>query len=72
MMGEGGEGKDVRIFRVVNAHSGRALDEFRTEQAAEVRAVRELDRVGRGTFRIEARDPSGGPWRLVRDIGGES
>jgi hypothetical protein len=33
--------------------------------------VRELDRVGRGTFRIESRDSTGGPWRLVRDIGGD-
>lgn len=66
------ERQGVRVFRVVNAHSGRALDEFPTEHAAEVRAVRELDRVGKGTFRIESRDSPGGPWRLVRDIGGDS
>jgi hypothetical protein len=67
-----GEREGVRVFRVVNAHSGRALDEFQTEKAAEVRAVRELDRVGKGTFRIEARDSSGGPWELVRDIGADA
>jgi hypothetical protein len=67
-----GEREGVLVFRVVNAHSGRALDEFPTEHAAEVRAARELDRVGKGTFRIESRDPTGGPWRLVRDIGGDS
>jgi hypothetical protein len=66
------EREGIRVFRVVNAHSGRALDEFPTEHAAEVRAVRELDRVGKGTFRIESRDSTGGPWRLVRDIGGDS
>jgi hypothetical protein len=67
-----GEREGVRVFRVVNAHSGRALDEFPTEHAAEVRAVRELERVGKGTFRIESRDSTGGPWRLVRDIGRDS
>ena len=67
-----GDREAVRVFRVVNAHSGRALDEFPTEYAAEVRAVRELERVGKGTFRIESRDSTGGPWRLVRDIGGDS
>jgi hypothetical protein len=67
-----GESAGVRVFRVVNAHSGRTLDEFQTEQAAEVRAMRELERVGRGTFRIEARDPAGGPWKLVRDISSDS
>jgi hypothetical protein len=64
-----GEREGVRVFRVVNAHSGRALDEFPTEHAAEVRAERELERVGKGTFRIEARDSSGGRWTLVRNVG---
>jgi hypothetical protein len=67
-----GERDGVRVFRVVNAHSGRALEEFQTEREAEVRAARELDRVGTGTFRIEARDSSGGRWKLVRDIGGRT
>jgi hypothetical protein len=66
-----GDGDGARVYRVVNAHSGRALEEFQTEREAEVRAARELDRVGKGTFRIESRDASGGHWKLVRDVGGQ-
>jgi hypothetical protein len=63
------ERNEGTVFRVVNAHSGRALDEFLTERAAEERAVRELGRVGTGRFRIERRDAPGEAWQHVRDVG---
>ena len=59
------------LFRVVNIQSGRALDEFDTERAAEDRAIRELGRVTAGRFRIERRDAPRGRWRHVRDVGDE-
>jgi hypothetical protein len=64
-----GEREEAAVFRVVNALSGRTLEEFPTERAAEERALRELGRVIAGRFRIERRDAGGGRWEHVRDLG---
>jgi hypothetical protein len=65
------ERHEVPQFRVVNMQSGRALDVFDTERAAEDRAIRELGRVTAGRFRIERRDAPRGRWRHVREVGDE-
>lgn len=63
------ERNEGTIFRVVNVQSGRALDEFQSERAAEERALRELGRVKTGRFRVERRDAPGEAWQHVRDVG---
>ena len=65
------ERDEAPLFRVVNTRSGRALDVFESERAAEDRAIRELGRVTAGRFRIERRDAPHGRWRHVREVGDE-
>jgi hypothetical protein len=50
----------TRAFRVVNAESGRVIDELRTRDAAIDRAMRELGRVPAGRYQVRCATHPGG------------